>query len=179
MRALTFEEMRSLLCKIIKYKKDHLLLLIQEEREKQIVFRIQKSRIFEAFLGLTRQSECFREHHLASSGVCIARHTHSNRLFLMIPCIKMITSHPVSKTLGLTRSGETLFLRGFHLTHASFAWAAANIVRGEGVSVEGPTGLILGFGEVIDMLSSSQKIHNYKKVVMVNHGDIGSYTRIH
>ena len=178
MRPLTFDETRILLSRIVKYKKENLMLLIEELKKNSVVFRIQKSRIFNAFLGLTRQSESFREGQIGSLGTCIARLTHSNRLLLMIPCMKMLISYPSSSSLGVNRSGEIVFLRGLHLSQTSIIWANENIARGEGVSVLGPTGIHLGFGEMICTITS-QKTIKYKKIVLANHADIGSYTRIY
>jgi len=123
-----------------------------------------------------RQSQSFQEHHVGSLGTCLARHTHSNRLLLVVPSIKIISSYPSSNSLGVTRSGETLFIRGLHISPTSLAWANKNLVGGEGIFLVGPSGIILGFGEVIDGIQF-QKISNYKKTIVVNHGDIGSYTR--
>jgi len=148
----------------------------KEKIKSLIVFRIQKARVFEAFLGITRQSQSFQEHQLGSLGTCLARHTHSNRLFLVVPSIKIISTHPISNSLGLTRSGEILFLRGLHISPTSLAWANKNLIRGEGIFLVGPSGIILGFGEIIEVIQF-QKISNYKKIILINHGDIGSYTR--
>jgi len=176
MRALTFEETRILLCKIVKYKKDTLLIMLKEKMKSLIVFRIQKARVFEAFLGITRQSQSFQEHQVGSVGTCLARHTHSSRLLLVVPSIKIISNHPVSNSLGLTKSGETVFLRGLHVSPTSLAWANKNLIRGEGVFLIGPSGIVLGFGEIIEVIQF-QKISNYRKIILINHGDIGSYTR--
>jgi len=178
MRALTIEETRNLLCKVVKYKKANLLLYMKIVEKNLIIFRIQKSRIYETFLGIARQSENFQEYHLGSIGCCIARFTHSGKLILLIPSLKLISEYPSSASLGITRNGESIFLKGSHLSQNFFDWANKNLVRGEGVSIIGSSGIILGFGQIIQKIKF-QKTHESKKISLANHGDIGSYTRIY
>ena len=178
MRALTIEETRSLLCKVVKYKKANLLLYINIVKKNLVIFRIQKFRIYETFLGIARQSENFQEHHLGSIGCCISRFTHSGKLILLIPSLKLISDYPSSASLGLTRNGESIFLKGSHLSQKFFDWANKNLVRGEGVSIIGPSGIILGFGEIIQKIKFQKPLES-KTISLANHGDIGSYTRIY
>ena len=177
MRALTLEETKCLFYKIVKYKKNSLLLFLERAKKNSIVFRIQKSRIFEAFLGIARQSESFQEHQIGSLGVCIARYTHSSRMLLMIPALKLMSEYPEANSIGVTQNGEKIFLQGHHLSHVFFTWINGQPLKNEGIQVVGPSGLILGFGEIVDKIQV-HKITNRKKIAIVNHGDIGSYTRI-
>jgi hypothetical protein len=178
MRTLSIEESRCLLIKIVKFKKDKLILLIDRNIKNQIVYRLQKSRIFETSLGIARQSENFRNCQIGSLGTCIARKTHSQKLLLMIPFVKVIINQTGTNSLGLTRNGEILFLRGLHLSQIYFIWASTNLVRGEGVYIIGPSGVILGFGEIIETMILDKFINTNRKVILVNNADIGSFTRI-
>ena len=143
-----------------------------------IVFRIQQLRIFEASIGITGYVNHFQEHQIASLGTCMARYTHTKKLRLNVPFLKLITEFPPSNSLGCTRHGESQFLRGFHLTRANLGWTTGNIVRGEGVVIIGTTGIKLGFGEVISSVQIFQN-PSYQKIMVANQGDIGSYTRIY
>jgi ribosome biogenesis protein Nip4 len=165
MRTLSFEESRYLLCKMVKYKKNCLILLIEKNKLLKLVYRLQKSRIFEVFLGIVRQTENFQNKQIGSLGTCIARKTHSEKLLLMIPFINVIINHPGTSSVGLTRNGEVLFLRGLHLSQIFLTWASKNLVRGEGVYVSGPSRVILGFGEIIFNLSLDKNMINKKNFV--------------
>ena len=177
MRPLTIEETRNFLYKVVKYKKGNLLLFLEGKKKNFKFFRIQKHRIFESYLGILRFIDYFQEHQIGSIGTCLARVTHSNKLLLLVPSVKMISSFPSANSVGCTQNGESLFLQGSHLSQTSLAWANGNVVRGEGVSIIGLTNIILGFGEIINPLQF-RKVFSYKKIMVANHGDIGSYTRI-
>ena len=178
MRPLTFEEAKIFFLKMVKYKKGNLHFVLKEKILFLIVFRIQKLRIFETLIGITGYVNHFREHQIASLGTCIARYTHTKKLRLNVPFLKLITEFPPSNSLGCTRHGESRFLRGVHLTRANLGWTNGNIVRGEGVFIVGTTGIKLGFGEVISSIQFFQN-SNYQKIIVANQGDIGSYTRIY
>jgi len=96
----------------------------------------------------------------------------------MIPFVKVIINQTGTNSLGLTRNGEILFLRGLHLSQIYFIWASTNLVRGEGVYIIGPSGVILGFGEIIETMILDKFINTNRKVILVNNADIGSFTRI-
>jgi len=115
-------------------------------------------------LGIARQTENFQNKQIGSLGTCIARKTHSERLLLMIPFINVILNHPGTASVGLTRNGEVLFLRGLHLPQIFLTWASKNLIRGEGVYVCGPSRVILGFGEIILNLPLDKTVINKKMV---------------
>jgi hypothetical protein len=178
MRSLTFEEAKFLFLKIVKYKKGNLYLFIKEKTKNLEVFRIQKFRVYETLIGITRYTNHFQEHQIASSGTCIARYTHTKRLWLTVPFLKLTTEFPPSNSLGCTRHGESQFLRGFHLPQANLGWTKGKLLRGEGVFIVGTTGINLGFGEIISSIQFFNNL-NYRKTIIANQGDIGSYTRIY
>ena len=68
-------------------------------------------------------------------------------------------------------------MRGFHLPQAHLGWTKGNLLRGEGVFIVGTTGINLGFGEIISSIQFFNNL-NYRKTIIANQGDIGSYTRI-
>ena len=97
----------------------------------------------------------------------------------MIPFVRTIVYLPGTNSIGVTRNGEVLFLQGLHLSQLFFVWASTNLLRGEGVYVNGPSGVTLGFGEIIENITLNKFANksSNKNVILVNYADIGRFTR--
>ena len=76
----------------------------------------------------------------------------------MIPALKLMSEYPEANSIGVTQNGEKIFLQGHHLSHVFFTWINGQPLKNEGIQVVGPSGLILGFGEIVDKIQV-HKIH--------------------
>ena len=178
MRALTANEARIFIAKMIKFQGNFFLIFLKKKITKNYFFKLQNNRVFFSSFSVFSKALLFSKKKIASVGSCIGRFNNSLKFYLMISALNFFSKMSRKYSILIDKLGQRIFLYGNHLKKKNLLEMNRNLYSNDRVIVFGKnSSLPLGFGE-IRKNSFEILIQQEKNIIMINQADIGQYIRI-
>ncbi|KAJ5690660.1 hypothetical protein N7462_005052 [Penicillium macrosclerotiorum] len=179
MRQLTEEETRTLFTKLANYCGSELKTLIAgpsgEGQSDQMVFRLQRDRVFYCSLTQANLASAIPRANLLSIGTLMGKFTKTGKFRLHITALAVIAPHARSK-LYIKQNGEMPFLYGGNVVKAHVGRISEETPANSGVIVFSMDDTPLGFGVTLRSTAELKKLEP-TAIFLARQGDCGEYLR--
>ncbi|KAI1492116.1 60S ribosome subunit biogenesis protein NIP7 [Biscogniauxia mediterranea] len=179
MRALTEEEMSTVLKKLANYTGDSLKELIapldDSENADRYVFRVVKDRVYYVLLSIANLATSVARDNLASLGVCLGKLTKTGKFRLHITSLPILAAHARYK-IWIKPNGEMSFLFGGNVLKAHVGRQTEDCPEHVGVVVYNMADCPLGFGVTARSTAEARRL-DPTGIVCFRQADCGEYLR--
>ncbi|KAG7290999.1 hypothetical protein NEMBOFW57_001006 [Staphylotrichum longicolle] len=175
MRALTDEEMKTVLDKLANYMSDLKSLIAPLEDGDRYVFRLNHARVYYVKLSIANLATSISRDALLSLGTCIGKMTKSGKFRLHITALPIIASGARHK-IWIKENGAQPFLYGSNVVKAHVGRWSEDCPEHQGCVVYSMADIPLGFGVTARSTAEARRL-DPTGIVCFRQADCGEYLR--